>query len=75
MALNIKLHESNTTKTWWRLGVSIKLTDDELRRLNEGESGLLYAKIQNGDFTMDGESYMPVDGNKGIIDEDIILEY
>lgn len=75
MAMKIKVHESNKKQTWWRLGVNVELTDDELEKLNNGESGLLYAKIMNGDFAMSGETYMPESGNEGIIEKEICLEY
>lgn len=49
--------------TWWRMGVTIPMTDEEIAVLKNGNSAdvrdLLMRKWKSGEVTPDGECYMP----------------
>lgn len=49
--------------TWWRMGITIPMTDEEIAVLENGNStdvrDLLMRKWKSGEVTPDGECYMP----------------
>ena len=51
------------TNTWWRMGVTIPMTDEEIGVLNNGTAAdvkdLLKHKWESGEVFPDGECYMP----------------
>lgn len=67
----------NTKKLWFRLGVSIPLSEEEFRIVQKGGTdgadvqdihaaeALLIAKIRSNHFDMDGETYAP-----SLVDQD-----
>ena len=61
-------------KTWWRMRVTIPMTDKEIEVLRSGNSNeirsLLLRKWENGECKPDGDTYMPEE-----CAEEVGLEY
>lgn len=58
-------------KVWMRLGISLYLTEEELNEVKEqpNDNKIIRNKIANGDFEVDGDSYIPP--TEGYEDEDV----
>lgn len=52
-------------KVWMRLGIAMELTEEEIEAVKRGEDDyVILDKVDKGDFTVDGESYIPyAEGN------------
>lgn len=65
------------TNTWWRLGVTIPMTNEEIAILKSGDYPaivqLLKKKWITGECKLDGESYMPEDEDGMYSEVDIIF--
>ena len=57
------LEDDPMVYSWWRLGCSAPLRKSELKRLAEGDSELLAYLVASGRFMLDGESYIPDNGD------------
>lgn len=62
-------------KIWVRVGGYVTVTEKEKEEILNGHESVLYDAIRNG-FELDGETYIPADGNEGLnLDDDITFVF
>jgi hypothetical protein len=65
-----EIDENKKHKIWMRVGMSVQLSVAELRKIDEGDMGVLRDAIKNGFAEPDGDGYIP----DSVWDDDKILK-
>lgn len=62
-------------KIWVRVGGYVTVTYKEKEEILNGHGSVLYDALHNG-FELDGETYIPADGNEDLnLDDDITFDF